>query len=152
MTLELIPENLPGLPCKGSAITQILRDARARESTTRTRVRIEAIKSHAIAARHDMGATAKILPDLLDDPSLENIPAGWFSQKAKWITEDIQQAMIHYCDDDLILSDGEILTGEDITPTKPTWQNLRALADAMFEHAESLKDLQITEKIALRNP
>jgi hypothetical protein len=59
--------------------------------------------------------------------------------------------MIHYCDDDLILSDGEILTGEDITPTKPTWQNLRALADAMFEHAEALQDLQLTEKIALRN-
>jgi hypothetical protein len=150
MTLELIPENLPGLPCKGSAITQILRDARARESTTRTRVRIEAIKSHAIAARHDMGATAQILPDLLDDPSLENIPAGWFSQKAKWITEDIQQAMINF--PTMILENGEILQAENITPSQPTWQNLRALAAAMFEHAESLKDLQITEKIALRNP
>ena len=152
MTLELIPENIPGLPCKGSAVTQILRDARARESATRTRVRIEAVKSHAIAARHDMGAAAQILPDLLDDHSLENLPAGWFSQKAKWITGEIQYAMTHFGDDDLILINGDVLNAEDITPTKPTWQNLRALAEAMFEHAESLKDLQITEKIALRNP
>lgn len=150
MTLELIPENIPGLPCKGSAVTQILRDARARESATRTRVRIEAVKSHAIAARHDMGAAAQILPDLLDDHSLENLPAGWFSQKAKWITQEIHKSKINF--PTVILENGEILQAENITPTQPTWQNLRALAEAMFEHAESLKDLQITEKIALRNP
>ena len=150
MTLELIPENIPGLPCKGSVVTQILRDARARESATRTRVRIEAVKSHAIAARYDMGAAAQILPDLLDDQSLENLPAGWFSQKAKWITQEIHKSKINF--PTVILENGEILQAKNITPTQPTWENLRALAEAMFEHAEALKDLQITEKIALRNP